>query len=182
MDYYMTGNDLLDGMMGKAKIVLYPDLYKYKDIEELLAPHGAVFLLYEFEKRVGHWTLVFKQGDTIEFFDSYNYKPDYEFEFIPDNFRIINNMLYPQLTKMLYDSGKEIHYNNYKLQRESSDIATCGRHVLTRLWFKDLNIDEYYKMMKYLCNKTKLTPDEIVYYLTDQYDSTKASKARGGFL
>lgn len=169
MDYYLTGKDLLDGCDGKAKIILYPDLYKYKNLEELLAPHGAIFLLYEYERFIGHWCLIFKQGNTIEHFDSYNYKPDQEFEFIPEYFREVNNMLYPQLTKMLYDSGKDIHYNNFKLQSEGANIATCGRHVLNRLKYKEMDIDDYYKMMNFIKKKTGLTFDEIVYELTDEY-------------
>lgn len=169
LNYSLSGKDMLEGCGGESKIVVYPDLYKYEDLDELLEPHGAIFLLYEFKKNYGHWTLLFKQGDTIEHFDSYNYKPDKEFSFIPNYFRKVNKMMYPQLTKMLYDSGKDIHYNNFELQSQGENIATCGRWCLLRLRFKHMNIDEFYDMMKYLQEKTGLSLDEIVYHLTDEF-------------
>lgn len=173
LDYSLSGKDMMEGCGGKSKIVVYPDLYKYKNIDELLEPHGAIFLLYEFEPKYGHWTLIFRQGKTIEHFDSYNYSPDMEFEFIPECFRKVNNMMYPQLTKLLYDSGYDIHYNNFKLQKEGSNIATCGRHCLVRLALKHLNIDEYYKLMKRIKNKLGYNYDEIVYHLTKHLDKKK---------
>ena len=172
LNYSLSGRDMLEGCDGKSKIVVYPDLYKYKNLDELLKPHGVIFLLYEFEPKYGHWTMIFKQGDTIEHFDSYNYKPDEEFSFIPEYFRKVNDMMYPQLTKMLYDSGKEIHYNNFELQAEGNNIATCGRHCLVRLMLKDLNIDQYYELMNKIKAEMGLNYDEIVYELTKHLDKS----------
>lgn len=169
LGYYLTGKDMLEAVGGKSKIITYPDLDNYNSIEDLLDPYGAIFLLYEYQKGVGHWTLLFRQGDTIEHFDSYNYKPDEEFKFIPDYFRKVNDMMYPKLTKMLYDSGKDIHYNNFELQADGDNIATCGRWCITRLMFKDMNIDQFHDMFQFLKKKTGLSLDEIVYYLTDEY-------------
>lgn len=167
MGRYLTGADMMTGSGCKSKIVVYPDLYKYKNIDDLLAPHGVVFLLYEYEPNTGHWTMVFRQGDTIEHFDSYSFKPDREFEFISDDFRKENKMNYPQLTKLLYDSGQDIHYNNFSLQAENRGVATCGRHCLVRLRFKDMNIYEYYELMKFLTKKTGYSVDELVTILTE---------------
>jgi hypothetical protein len=169
MDYSLSGKDLLEGSNNKAKIITYPDLYKYKDIDELLDPHGAIFLLYEFEPRYGHWTLLFRQGDTIEHFDSYNYSPDSQFNFIPDYFRKVNKMIYPKLTEMMYKSNYDIHFNNYKMQAEGQNISTCGRHCLVRLMLKDLNIDEYYKLMKKISKELNISYDDIVLSLTSDF-------------
>ena len=173
VSYSLSGADMMKGCNNKAKIILYPDLYNYKNIDELLSPHGAIFLLYEYKPRYGHWTLLFRQNDTIEHFDSYNHKPDDEFSFIPEYFREVNNMMYPRLTRMLHDSNEEIHYNNFKLQKSGGDIATCGRHCLARLKHKDLNINQYYSMLKYISKKMNITYDEIVYYMTREFDSNK---------
>lgn len=170
MDYSLSGKDLMEFCSGRAKIVTYPDLQSYKDIDELLKPHGVVFLLYEFKRFYGHWTLIYRRDDGgIECFDSYSYKPDEEFTFIPEYFRAINDMVYPRLTKMLLDSNKDIHYNNFKLQRESNNIATCGRWCLVRLLFKHMDIDKFYKMMKFIRAKTGLSFDEIVFHMTDEF-------------
>lgn len=167
MDYSLSGLDLKKALDGNTKIVLYPDLYKYKNIDELLYPNDHIFLLYEYKPKYGHWVLLFKQGNKIEHFDSYGYKPDEEFEFIPKKFRERNKMAYAKLNELLLGSGKEIEYNNFELQRESKRISTCGRWGLSRLMFKDMNIDEFKKLMDYLKEKTGLNYDEIVYYITE---------------
>jgi hypothetical protein len=167
MEKYLSGTDMIKGT--GVPFVLYPDLQKYKDLDDLLGEKGAVVVLYETQKNSGHWTLVFRQGKTVEFFDSYNYKPDGEFKFVPDDFRKINDMVFPQLTKMLYDSGYEIHYNNFKLQSNGRNIATCGRHVITRLRYKDLDINKFYKMLKNISKKTGYNFDEIVTILTNEF-------------
>jgi hypothetical protein len=166
MDYSLSGADLLANSGGKGKIVLYPQLKKYKTLDELLGADGVVFLLYEFKKGYGHWGLLFRQGETVEWFDSYSYKPDGEFSFIPVDFRKINDMMYPMLTKLLYESGQPIHYNNYKMQSANNNITTCGRWVLVRWRFRGLDIDDFYKMFKHIRKASGLSFDEIVYAMT----------------
>lgn len=170
MNRGLTNHEMLDGCDGRAKVVLYPDLKKYKTIDDLLDPHGAVFLLYEFKKNLGHWTLVFRQGDSIEHFDSYSYMPDEEMKFIPDDFRKINDMLMPRLAKLLgraAEGGRKICYNQFELQSEGKNIMTCGRHCLVRLWLKDIPIERYYEIMKCVKDQLGFTHDEIVLALTE---------------
>lgn len=169
METPLNGLQMLEAVDGKAKVVLYPELKKYKDLDDLFGNVDCIFLLYEFERSYGHWTMTFRNGNNVEHFDSYNYKPDDEFNFIPEYFRKINDMMYPQLTKLLHDSKYNIHYNNYKLQSKSDNIATCGRHCIVRYWFKDLDIDKYYQMLKYIRKKTDYTFDEVMVCLTDKY-------------
>ena len=54
-----------------------------------------------------------------------------------------------------------IEFNDYKLQKKSSDIATCGRHVISRILLKDLNIDEYNKFLKSF-KKEGYNSDDVV--------------------
>lgn len=166
MDYSLSGADLLANSGGKGKIVLYPQLKKYKTLDELLGADGVVFMLYEWKRGYGHWVLLFRQGETVEVFDSYAYKPDKQFAFIPQDFRKVNDMLYPMLTKLLYESGQPIHYNNYKMQAEGEDITTCGRWLLVRWRFRGLDIDDFYKMFKYIHKGSGLSFDEIVVAMT----------------
>lgn len=170
MERALTNRDLIAACDGEAKIVVYPDLAKYRNIDELLEPYGHVFLLYEFEKNVGHWTLVFRCGDgSIEHFDSYSYMPDAEMEFIPKDFRRINKMLRPRLAEMLRDAadgGAKICYNQFELQKEGKNIMTCGRHCLVRWWLKDLAIEQYYDLMRRIRDRFGCTYDDIVVALT----------------
>lgn len=148
---------------GETKIITYPELAKYKTIDELLQPYGNVIILYLTGENYGHWTCLFKLDDkNVEFFDPYALKPDRELKLIPMHFRRIKNQVTPHLSHLLYNSKYTIHYNDYPLQKHFRDINTCGRHCIIRLYFKNINIDKYIKLM----TNQKKSPDEIVTYLT----------------
>jgi len=170
MDYPLTGSDMLKNSAVPAKLVIYKDIHKYKNLDELFGDVDTIYLLYESQPYSGHWVTLFRVGDRVELFDSYNYKPDQQFNFINDDFKKQRNMHFPFLTKLLLshaENGGEVHYNHHKLQRESSNIATCGRHGLVRVMFRDLPIDEYYQVMKQLKNKLSARSfDEVVLKLT----------------
>lgn len=161
---YLSGSDLLKLVNYKASIISYPEIKNYENLDELLGENQAIILLYETEPRVGHWITIFKTPkNTIEFFDPYGYFPDDELEFIPKNFRNISNQNKRYLTKLLYDSKYPIEYNNYELQQDKDDIATCGRHVAMRLLFREIPLKNYIKIMK---GVKKFSPDDIVTLLT----------------
>ena len=66
-----------------TKIITYPDLAKYTDINQLLpAPNDfVVILIVEDETQdviSGHWTAVLKYDNLFEFFDPYGNAPDYD--------------------------------------------------------------------------------------------------------
>lgn len=80
----LTDQEVIDLVKGKAKVVTYDQLRtfcKVKNIDDLLKPHGAVFLLYQQQKNHGHWVALFRRENRkgnveIEFFDSYGIFPD----------------------------------------------------------------------------------------------------------
>lgn len=152
----------------KVKILAYPELINYENIEELLAPYGCVIILYLQKENYGHWTCVFYQGRNkkrIEHFDSYGYFPDDELNFkIDPYFRKINNMEYPLLTLLLEDAYDryDMTFNQYKFQKKKHDISTCGRHCVVRLWYSNMELDDYKNMMF----STEYSPDELVTLLT----------------
>jgi len=71
-------------ILGRAtKLITYPDLAKYTDINQLLpAPNDfAVILIVEDETQdviSGHWTALLKYDNVFEFFDPYGNPPDYD--------------------------------------------------------------------------------------------------------
>ncbi len=148
----------------RANIVTYPQLENYDTLDAAMGPYEALVILYETQKNFGHWTLIFKLNDnTVEFFDSYALKPDDELLFIPNTFRISNNEMVPYLSYLIYNSGYNIEYNDYKLQKKLKDINTCGRHVVSRLLFRDYDIDKYAKTIK----DSGTSPDNFVTILTN---------------
>lgn len=165
--YSLSNFDIFNLLEGKCNVMTYPELTQYDNIDDAMGLYDAVVLLYETQQNFGHWTLFFKYDDndneTIEFFDPYGLFPDDELEYVPMNFRKIEGEYYPYLTYLLYKSNYDIVYNNHRLQEKKNDINSCGRHVVTRLIFRDLDIDDYFKLIK----KTGLSSDQFVLYITN---------------
>jgi hypothetical protein len=153
---------------GQTKILTYKALPQFENIEELLEPFKNFILLYMFKQNYGHWCCVLQHPDRIEFFDPYggNSMPDEELDLINKNVRMETNQNYPYLSKLIYESGFPVEYNDYKFQKHAKDIKTCGRHCIVRVLFKDLLLDDYYKFIKILCKQYKMTPDQLVTYIT----------------
>lgn len=163
--YSLSNFDIYELLDEKCRIMSYDDLVKFKTLDEALGIYDAFVLLYLTDVNYGHWTLCFKydDGKTIEFFDSYNYFPDDEFKFVPIDIQKEKKEDYPYLCKLLYESPYKIVYNNYKLQEHKNGVNTCGRHVVSRLIYRDINIDQYVNMIK----NSGYTPDEFVIKITN---------------
>lgn len=143
----------------KSKILTYPELVNYKNIDNVLYPHDSAIILYETKKHYGHWCCIIKRKNNIEFFDPYGIFPDEQLYFVNPNFRIINNMRKGYLSYLLNKSKYKLEYNNYKLQCPNPEIATCGRWVGYRILNKNINIDKFAKI--FLDNKY-FEPDELI--------------------
>ena len=154
----------------KTKIIIYPDLKKYSDINQCFDKLGRCVLLYPlFSEYAGHWVGMLKHPDkTIEYFDAYSNKPDTEKAWISKEqvaeLGMTENYL-SNLLKKAHDDGYTILYNPYKLQSDKRNVNDCGRHVVVRLLFKNLSLDNYVQYIK----DRKMTPDEFVSKLTYQY-------------
>jgi hypothetical protein len=163
MNKALSGDEILDALNHKTKILIYTDLKKYNSVNELLNPYGCVVILYLNSKNMGHWTCLFRNKDNHnEFFDSYGLPPDSELAYIPNEKRIELKQLSPLLSKLLLKDKRKIIYNNHRLQKLAPKINTCGRHVIMRLIGRDIDIDDYNKIM----HSTNLTPDQLVTKLT----------------
>ena len=145
-----------------------PNLVSYDEIEHMnekeLLRRLPLVVLYLNAKDTGHWTLVHKVPGSIEFFDSYGYKPDQEFKFIPDEFQTPK-----YLAKLLNQIIKTtpISYNQYQFQEKRHGVNTCGRHVLMRNMFSDVGIEDYRRGIQNVCSSTGLSPDELSVKITN---------------
>lgn len=163
----LSGKDILKMLKGKTKIIIYPDLHDYNNINDVLNPYGSCIILYLTKKNYGHWTCLIDHDDRIEFYDPYkNYTPDSELKNIDYNFRIESNQLDAYLAKLLCKNNKPIEYNNYDFQQLNNNIKTCGRHCVSRILFKKFKLDEYYEIIKSLCSEYNLTPDQLITYIS----------------
>lgn len=147
---------------GKANLVLYPDIRKYRSIDDLLGPFGAVIILYITGHRgsttFGHWTCLFRiNNNTLEWFDPYGMKPDQEL--------YISKEKYPfYLSNLLKQSHYNIIYSKHRLQStKNMNISTCGRFVGLRLQLRNIPIKEFAHMLH---SVRGLTPDNVVTLMT----------------
>lgn len=167
---------------GKVKIVRYQDLYKYKNIDDLLKPYNACIILIETQENFGHWTalLKYKQDGrwTVEHFDSYGLSPDDELKFVPDSMKRKLGEDHPKLTEFLYKSPYKVVYNKYKLQELKKGVNTCGRWCGLRVVFKDIPLKKFIEAFK---NSKRMSPDEWVVALTSFIDKKRSGGSiKGG--
>ena len=93
MDYFVTNGDL-QSIFKNCKIVRYADLDNYNDIYMLLPNRmDFCFILTESEKNSGHWTLLIRDDNNFEYFDSYGTSPKNILDYIPSymNKKLGNN-------------------------------------------------------------------------------------------
>jgi hypothetical protein len=167
-DIPLSNFDILKMLNGQAKIILYPNLHKYKSIDDILNPFGSCIILFEAKPKYGHWCALFKLDEnTIEFFNPYGGYPDESLSHIDDIFRIISNQFYPYLSSLMYNSKYNLTYNEHQFQKKDMNIKTCGRHCVVRLILKDLSLDNYFNLLNKMCNKINKNYDELVSILTN---------------
>jgi hypothetical protein len=157
---YSLSNFDITKMIPTLKIVSYPELLKYRTIDEALDEKGRLMILYlTTDAYTGHWICLLKRGKKIEFFDPYgNLKPDDQSDWVDENKLEEFDQDTHYLTKLLKECPYKVVYNKFPLQSESRNITTCGRHCATRLYFKHLSLPEYTQMVL----DSGLAPDDFV--------------------
>lgn len=173
-NYALTSVEMLDGLCGEANLMSYIDTTKLDDVLEVLGPYKQCVILYEIEKNFGHWCCLFlRDNGDIEFFDSYGFIMDDELDFGkgyyneelgPEYDRKGNKIRLPHISYLIYKYAQanpsvSIIYSEYHLQSKRNNISTCGRWVLSRLWLKDMDIDDFAYLFK---NSQYKTPDDFV--------------------
>lgn len=146
---------------GINNVIQYEDLAKYSP--QKLLNNLPLVILYQTNENFGHWVLLHRTPEGLEFFDSLGYKPDAEFKFIGEG------MQQPHyIAQMLYDLSKveNINYNPYIFQEDRKNVATCGRHCIVRNMFSNYGIDDYAKGIFGASDKLGITPDELVVRMT----------------
>jgi hypothetical protein len=167
LEYSLGDDDIENILQDKVRIISNTELHAFKgNLDQLLEPFGYFILLYESKRGYGHWIAVIKMGeDLVEVFDSYGiFKPDEELDNINVTFKRQSKQDYPYLRRLLYDSGYRVEYNNYPLQSEDPEVATCGRYAVTRILLRDLALKEYVASLR---GVKGMSPDDVVTYLTN---------------
>lgn len=157
---YPLGDDDINKILEPdTHIFTYPYLKQVKDIDEVFDPYGRAMMLYLTEnENTGHWVCLIRRPDEIEFFDPYGEGVDKQLSWNGKGKRIELEQDRPLLSKLLREKGLPVVYNKTKFQKVDDDIATCGRHCVIRLLFKDLSLPKYAEMIA----KSGMSPDEFV--------------------
>lgn len=161
----LSYKEVLKACNNNSIFVLYPDLAKVNDIDELLNKKGSILLLYLQNPLYGHWCCLNKVNNKlIEFFDPYGFFVDTELRFNTKQKNTQLKQTAPFLSKLLMKSPYDLSYNEFKFQSKKSTIGTCGRHCATRINYRNTTLSTYKKMFD---SVSKIgNPDEIVTILT----------------
>jgi len=160
------GDDDINYYYPSARTLTYPELQKYKTIETLLPNDKSyIFLLFLQTANSGHWTLLSRHNNRIEFFCSYGSKPQQILNWTTDINAELGQSV-PYLQQLFNDTKMRVVYNPYDYQsKKNTDISTCGRHDCFRLYTilkYDMDLNTFHTMMTDLKKKSGLTYDEIV--------------------
>lgn len=155
--YSLSDSDLK--RYSNIKIVLYNDLKNYNNIDELLGKQKAVIILIETtHKFSGHWMLLWRNGNDVNFFDSFGFKIEEQKKFIKKGTGLLDRTNY--LSIMLKNSPYNVHYNEYKFQDNST--AVCGRYCIYRLRNRKMTTEEFKNHIVKECNERGIHPDELM--------------------
>jgi len=161
----LSGNDIYNACEKNIKILKYGQLRNFKNIDDAFDPYDAIALLYESKPNYGHWVLLLRhpKKKTIEFFDSYGIFPDDQIKKIPDEINKMVGQGFIYLTDLLVKSPYKIIYNSEPVQKMSTKISSCGRHLCLRYLLRNLPMNKYIEILK---SDKFNDSDDIVTYLT----------------
>ena len=157
--YALSDGDLRRLLGRDIKIWNYPELQNLKSADQLFDGKGRAILLFPNSGPTsGHWTALLRRPTMIEFFDPYGDKPEAQKKGLGRNRLEEYDIERPDLTRLLRSSGKPVYYNHHGFQKESPNIATCGRHSAVRLMFGNKTLDDYNDAIE----DSGLSPDDFV--------------------
>jgi hypothetical protein len=151
-----------------AKIIRYSSLAKMSDIEQLLPTDKSyAFLLYEDSPGSGHWVVLLRYGNTIEFFCSYGSKIDGPLRWYNPKDNAMLGQSKPYLSLLLKKAGKRFKaiHNAVPFQSKKQGVATCGAWDVMRvnqLVNHNQDLQDFQDYMEQVKKETGLTYDEIV--------------------
>lgn len=145
MNYSLSETDLRKYLGKNLTIKRYSDLVNIKDIDQYMADKPFIIILYRSHESYGHWTCLLKHDkfNSYEFFDSYGIKPDRQLISMPLRIRNAFGQESPILAALLFDSKRNIEYNNFRLQKVDDKIATCGKWVTMRCLMNEIPIEVF---------------------------------------
>lgn len=167
----MSGIDILHKAMGAddihrylphCPVVIYSDLHKVSNIDDILSADGYCILLYLSSQSYGHYVSICKHGAGIySFADPYGFTPDSEHRFTPPHLRVLLHETKPEILRLLQRPGHRVYFNDICIQ--GSGVATCGRHAIVRILNRHIiDPSDYATKLLELEHQTGISPDNLV--------------------
>lgn len=160
------GNEDISRYFPDARYVKYSELKNYRSITDLLPKNGSFFfLLYEHRPNTGHWVLLTRYDNKIEYFDSYGLEVSKPLTWNRPETNAQLGQDRPYLNALLDASSLPVIVNRKQFQSKANGSATCGAwDVLRQLSIKDgkSSLGEFQDKIDELRKKTGLTNDELV--------------------
>ena len=118
-------------------ILRYCQLANYNTIDEVVPHDGSFkFILTEDRANQGHWCVLVRYNDTIEWFDPIGMRPDGELSFIPRAIKLCLGQDKHHLSSLLKrTTWLKLIWNKMKLQKVKPGINTCGKWCIARVVF-----------------------------------------------
>jgi hypothetical protein len=160
-EYSLSDEDLRQ-LLNTTNVVPYPDLKKYRTLEDALDDQGRLIVLYLTSPQEGHWCCLWRGDDGVHYFDPYGKRPEEPKTWLTRNQNWSLGQASNELMRLLKGCGCPVYYNKISYQSENPDINTCGRHVASRLIMKDLSDKQYYDIVK----DADMSSDDFVSYAT----------------
>jgi hypothetical protein len=166
----ITDDDLVRyfGQKDFKNIIKYSELGNYNSIQQLLPRNKSwKIILIENQVNSGHWTLLLRYKNTIEYFNSYGTFPSRELDFISNLQNDFLNQDIKHLNILLTQalSHFKIIYNKKQLQKLQSGVNTCGKWCILRIMMLEkynMDLKQFHNFVNKLTKQYKLTPDELV--------------------
>lgn len=150
----------------KTEILKYSALENFNTIDELMPkPFDYKIILIETKQNQGHWVLLMKRNDTIEYFNSYGVNADIQKNSLN---KMMNRMLGQKedfVTRLIRNSKKKYVINNIPFQNKNPEIATCGRWCIIRILTAEktgMDLTDFTRYILNNCDKMKISPDMLV--------------------
>lgn len=162
LSYAISDTDIIN-ITGIDNIIRYQDIKNYNNINDLLKSNNVCFILFETKNNYGHWTVIFRNNNLIEFYDPYGVFIENQKLYIEEEeFRDPINYLSILLKKSPY----QISYNEIKFQNiKDKSIGTCGKWCIIRYLNRHRGLYDFEKMIKTDSKKYNLSYDEFIVYI-----------------
>jgi hypothetical protein len=145
--YAFSGEDMQKLTENKYKIYTYSDLEKENNIDDVLGENLGAIILYESSKNQGHWVSMWRDKNTIFFFDSYGFNVDEDLKFSEFNLRQHKGKKVNHLTHLIDNSNYKVNVNHYKYQTLKNQNNTCGRFSGLRIRMRDETSEYFHKLL-----------------------------------